>query len=278
MRFACVQYEIVWEDKAANHATIERMLDQAQPRIEPGAFVLIPELGDTGFSMNLDRIADDRSLTWAIDLARRRRIFVQHGFARRTAAATPPGRNCAVIVSPTGAVLADYEKIHPFSYGHEAEHYSGGDHLCLARCGEASVCPLICYDLRFPEIWRLAALAEPGAEIFTIGASWPSTRQHHWRALCTARAIEQQAYVVAVNRCGRDPHVTYSGGSIIVSPRGEVVAEAGDSPAVLQADADLAAVRSWRAEFPALRDVHREFLGHTRIQQPPRSARPSPAT
>src|SRR5688572_8583279 len=193
MRFACVQYEIVWEDKAANHAIVERMLDEAQPRIEPGAFVLLPELGDTGFSMNLDRIADDHSLAWAIDLAKRRRIYLQHGFARRaspTAAAMPRGRNCVVIVSPEGEVLADYEKIHPFSYGREAEHYSGGDHLCIARCGESIVCPLICYDLRFPEIWRLAAMAEPSAEVFAIGASWPSSRQHHWRALCIARAIE----------------------------------------------------------------------------------------
>ena len=113
-------------------------------------------------------------------------------------------------------------------------------------------------------------MAEPAAEVFTIGASWPSTRQHHWRALCVARAIEEQAYVVAVNRCGRDPHVAYAGGSLIVSPRGEVLAEAGDSPVVLQADADLTALRTWRAEFPALRDAHHEFLGRARIQQPPR--------
>jgi omega-amidase len=265
MRFAAVQFDIVWEDKAANQATIERMLAEADPPIEPGAFVLLPELGDTGFSMHLEQIADDRSLAWAVDLARGRRIFLQHGFARLAPEAHPRGRNCAVIISPEGEILADYEKIHPFSYGREAEHYSGGDHLAMARCGEANVCPLICYDLRFAELWRLAALHERPAEIFTLGASWPATRQHHWRSLCVARAIENQAFVVAVNRCGRDPHVTYAGGSLIVSPKGDVLAEANDQPAVLQAEIDVEAARRWRAEFPALRDVHRELLGHTRI-------------
>lgn len=271
MRFACVQLDILWEDKIANHTIIERMLEEAQPRIEPGTFVVIPELGDTGFSMNLDRIVDDRSLAWAIDLAKRRGIFVQHGFARimegREAASGPVGRNIAVIVSPTGAVLSDYAKVHPFSFGRESEHYSGGDHLCIARCGEASVSPFICYDLRFAELWRLAALNEPAAEVFTIGANWPSARQHHWRSLCIARAIENQAYVVAANRCGRDPHLAYSGGSLIVAPSGEILAEAEDQPQVLQAAVDLASLRKWRADFPALRDAHRDLLGRMRVEK-----------
>src|SRR5690606_2545669 len=98
----------------------------------------------------------------------------------------------------------------------------------------------ICYDLRFPELWRLGALA--GAEVFTIGASWPDARQHHWRSLLIARAIENQAYVVAVNRVGRDPHLGYAGGSMIVSPMGEVLAEADAAPQVIQAELDMAAL------------------------------------
>jgi predicted amidohydrolase len=264
MRFACVQFDIAWEDKAANHATIEHMLDQARPAIEPGAFVLIPELGDTGFSMNLDRIVDERSVAWTIDLAKRRGIFVQHGFARRDPGARL-GRNCAVIVSPNGEVIADYEKIYPFSYGREADHYDGGDHLSIALCGSAWVCPLICYDLRFPELWRLAAINQPPAEVFTIGASWPAARQHHWRSLCIARAIECQAFVVACNRCGKDPHLAYSGGSMVVSPLGEILAEASDQPLVMQAEIAPTTASRWRDEFPALRDVRRELLGRVRV-------------
>jgi omega-amidase len=263
MRFACVQYDIVWEDKAANHAIIERMFDLA--KVPPGAFVLLPELSDTGFSMNLETIADERTIEWGCVSALRRELFLQIGFARlarETASVNTGcsvGRNCAAIIAPDGSILGEYQKVHPFSYGKESQFYSGGDHLLLRRCGEAIVCPLICYDLRFPELWRLAALR--GAEVFAIGASWPAARQHHWRALLIARAIENQAYVVAVNRVGSDAHLKYAGGSIIVSPAGEILAEADDRPLVVQADLDLAALREWRKEFPALRDVHRDLLG-----------------
>jgi predicted amidohydrolase len=267
MRFAAVQFDVVWEDKPANHAIVERMLDEA--KISEGAFVLLPELGDTGFSMNLDRIVDDRTLEWARELAQRRKVFVQPGFARqvgegeRNDPAHPAGRNCAAIIVPDGSVLGEYQKVHPFSYGKESRFYSGGDHLLLRRCGEAVVCPMICYDLRFPELWRIAALH--GAEVFTIGASWPAARQHHWRALLIARAIENQAYVVAVNRTGSDPFLKYAGGSIIISPRGEVLAETGDESGVLQAQLDLDALRQWRDEFPVLKDARPELLGSMRV-------------
>lgn len=259
MRFAAVQFDIIWEDKAANHAIIERMLREAD--VPQGTFVLLPELGDTGFSMNLDRIVDDRSSAWAADLAKRLGIFIQHGFARR--GKDGKGRNCAEIVDPDGRIVAQYEKLHPFSYGKESQFYSGGDHLSLASCGGARVCPMICYDLRFPEAWRLGALA--GAEAFTIGASWPAARTHHWRALATARAIENQAFVIAVNRIGKDPHLAYSGGSMIISPGGETLADGGDRPCVIQAELDFAALRAWRSEFPALRDIHRDLLGGIRV-------------
>jgi omega-amidase len=258
MRFAAVQFDIIWEDKLANHAIIERMLHEAEPAIAPGTFVLLPELGDTGFSMNLDRIVDDASLDWGRRIARELQIYLQVGFARRDAA-TGKGLNCAAIIGTDGSVIAEYHKVHPFSYGKEALHYIGGRGVAVVRCGDARVAPMICYDLRFPELWRLAAVA--GAEIYTMGASWPSPRQHHWRALAIARAIENQAYVVALNRVGADPHLGYAGGSIIVSPKGDILAEANDQPSLLQADLDLAALHRWREEFPALKDIHRELLG-----------------
>jgi predicted amidohydrolase len=256
MRFAAVQFDVAWEDKPANHALIEGLLERA--RLPAGSLVLLPELGDTGFSMNLDRIVDDRSLAWVRSLARRMECYIQHGYAERGPDGL--GRNCAAIVSPAGEVLGIYRKVHPFSYGRESQHYAGGDRLVLRRCGEAMIAPMICYDLRFPELWRAAVIA--GAEVFTIGASWPEARQPHWRALLIARAIENQAYIVAVNRIGRDPHLSYAGGSMIVSPRGEVLVEGGaDESAVFFSDLDFGLLRRWRGEFPALRDIHRELLG-----------------
>ncbi len=262
MHVAVVQFDIVWEDKDANHALIEGLLDDAD--LPAGAFVLLPELGDTGFSFDLDRIADDRTLPWATKLARDRGLWLQVGHARR--GSDGRGRNRAVVVTPSGEIAGVYEKVHPFSYGRESEHYSGGDHLLLTRCGDALVCPLICYDLRFPELWRIGAIH--GAELFTIGASWPSMRQSHWRQLLIARAIENQAFVAACNRVGNDPHLPYAGGSMIVSPHGEVLAEADDRPCVLRIDLDPAECRAWRDEFPCLRDVRRSLLGSIDLHAP----------
>ena len=254
-----VQYDITWEDKSANHRVMEGMIAEANP--PRGAFVVLPELGDTGFSFDLDVIVDDRTLAWAATIARRFGVWVQAGHAER--GADGRGLNCATIISPPGDRVGTYRKVHPFSYSREIEHYTGGDRLLLASCADAWVCPQICYDLRFPELWRRAARPGDGAgaEVFTIGASWPDARQAHWRALLIARAIENQAFVVGVNRVGRDPQLGYVGGSIIVDPTGAVLAEAGDGPEVIRAELDLDALRAWRRTFPALEDVRADLLG-----------------
>jgi len=255
MLFTFIQHDIIWEEKAANHRHVDEMVARAS--VPAGAFVVLPELGDTGFSFHLDRIIDDLTLPWASNVARRYGIWLQAGFARR--GEDGRGRNCSAIVAPDGSVQSIYEKIHPFSFGREIEHYGPGTHLSRVRAAEAVVTPFICYDLRFPELFRLAAMG--GAEVFTIGASWPAPRQHHWRALMIARAIENQAFVVGVNRVGRDPTLEYAGGSIIVGPGGEVLAEAGERESVMTVDLDLAGLRAWRVRFPALCDIQASDLG-----------------
>ncbi|MHC5023049.1 MAG: nitrilase-related carbon-nitrogen hydrolase [Planctomycetota bacterium] len=262
MQVVAVQFDIAWEDKVANHARIEARLDGAE--IGRGSFVVLPELADTGFSFDLDHIVDDISRPWAEHVAGARGIWLQHGYPER--GSDGKGRNCASIFSPDGVCVGTYRKVHPFTYSREGEHYGGGDRLVLRRCGEAIVCPVVCYDLRFPELWRLAARA--GAEVFTVGANWPAARRHHWRTLLIARAIENQAYVVGANRVGSDPQHAYAGGSIIVSPTGEVVEEAGDESTLLRAELDLDALRCWRSEFPALDDLHEELLGSIEVDGP----------
>jgi len=264
MHVAAVQYDIAWEDKATNHERVSSLL--ADAALPARTFVVLPELGDTGFSFALDRIADDRTLPWAVDLARQLGVWLQVGHATR--AAGRRGRNCATIIAPDGSITGTYEKIHPFSYGHEVEHYDAGGHLLVQPCDAAEICPLICYDLRFPELFRVAARPPDdgaAAEIFTLGASWPDPRQAHWRALLIARAIENQACVVAANRTGADPQLSYAGGSIIIAPSGAVLAEAGDEPAVIRADLDLDALRRWRRDFPALADIRDDLLGSITI-------------
>lgn len=255
MHIAAVQFDIVWEDKPANQRIIEGMLRDAA--LPAGSFVLLPELGDTGFSFNLKKIVDDGTLPWARGLATSLGVFLQVGYA--VLGPDGRGRNCASIINPQGDVLCTYQKLHPFSFGKEAEHFSGGETLCAALIGDATICPAVCYDLRFPELFRHGVLN--GAEIFAIGANWPDARQHHWRTLAIARAIENQAFVVACNRTGTDPHLSYAGGSMIVGPKGEILAEADDRPQVLTAEIDLSILRRWRREFPALSDIRRDMLG-----------------
>lgn len=255
MRVALLQMDLAWQDAGSNRAAVERAIESAA--LAPGAFVLAPEMTDTGFVHRADEKTPTDGAAFAVSTARRFGVWYQHGCIE--VAKDGFGRNLAVVASPEGRVAARYEKIHPFGYGAETEGFRGGGEITPFDTGEARLAPFICYDLRFPEVWRLAALA--GAEVFMIGANWPDARQAHWRALCISRAIENQAYVVACNRIGKDPQSSYRGGSLVISPKGEIVAEAGDGPATITAELDLQTLREWRERFPALRDMRRRFLG-----------------
>ena len=115
-----------------------------------------------------------------------------------------------------------------------------------------TVCPAICYDLRFPELFRVGL--DHGAAMFTVIANWPEARRDHWRALLVARAIENQAIVAGVNRTGRDPHLGYAGDSLVVGPRGEILLDGGSAEGVWSCVLDGGLVDGWRREFPAWRD------------------------
>lgn len=258
MHVAAVQHDIDWEDPAGTRRRILALLDRAAASTE---FLLLPELCETGFSLDLDVVADlaadgRSSVAWAAECARERRTHMQIGHAVR--ARDGRGLNRATIVAPDGSTVGHYDKIHPFTFGDEQSVYAPGRQLQVFRCGEFRVCPLICYDLRFPEIWRHAARA--GAEVFTIGASWPARRQHHWRSLLIARAIENQAFVVACNRVGRDPSHEYAGGSMVISPFGDVLAEGDADAGLIDATLDRAALLEWRRTFPALDDLQPRWL------------------
>lgn len=257
MEVALVQYDIAWEDKAANHARIEAMLDEAG--LQPGTFVLLPELGDTGFTINPDvhRNEEHDSMAWARALAHRLDITIQVGHGMRQANGT--WHNCATIVGPQGE-LATYAKIHPMRMLGEHRFFAGGESLLVTDIGPLQAAAMICYDLRFGELFRLAAME--GAELFAIGACWPSERIAHWRALLVARAIEGQAWVLGCNRVGSDPNLDYGGTSIVIAPDGTVLAEADASQEiVLKATLDVDWGRKFREQFPFLKDMRQDLLG-----------------
>ncbi len=249
-----VQADTVWEDRAANYARIDTLLETARP--VPGSLVVLPEMFDTGFSFRLEVTADRDGATLAyLQRAAARFGVTLHG-SRSLIGSDMRGRNRATICGPAGDILCEYDKIHPFSFGRESEFFSGGSEVKTYEWNDGRdktiVCPAICYDLRFPELFRQGLAM--GAEVLVVGANWPALRAAHRSALLIARAIENQAFVIGVNRAGSDPHWTYAGASLAVNAKGEVVAQCGAGELVERVEVDIAAVRAWRDAFPAWRD------------------------
>ncbi|HYE21416.1 MAG TPA: carbon-nitrogen family hydrolase [Tepidisphaeraceae bacterium] len=246
-----VQLDIAWEDKPATFARIDRLLAQAHP--QPNSLIVLPEMFSTGFSMNVPAIregAEKPAERYLQSLATRYRATVVGGVVHDG----PAGKalNQALVFSPEGQEICRFDKLHPFSLGSEDQHYAPGRSIRTFQWAGLTVCPAVCYDLRFPEQFR--AGVDAGAEFFLVIANWPIKRENHWLTLLAARAIENQAYVLGVNRAGADPKFTYGGRSILVDPHGVTRADAGISESVLTTDLDPALVRQWRTDFPALRD------------------------
>jgi predicted amidohydrolase len=232
-----LQLDIVWENKSANHEKVRRLLSATQPK--PGMLVVLPEMFATGFTM---ASIEDTGESVA-EIAKDYRVQILAGMKRDR-------RNEAVLFDGQGREVVRYAKMHPFKFA--GETVVPGTEPIVVDCGEFKLSPAVCYDLRFPEIFR--AGVKRGANLFAVIANWPTSRLDHWMTLLKARAIENQAYVIGVNRCGRDPNVEYPGHSQVINPRGEVLADAGESEGVVKAELDLPELQAYRREFPALLD------------------------
>ncbi|MEN3582713.1 carbon-nitrogen family hydrolase [Streptomyces sp. ZYX-F-203] len=161
--------------------------------------------------------------------------------------------NTSLVFSPDGDLVATYRKIHRFGFDRgEALLMGAGEDLVTTRLPETTLGLATCYDLRFPELFR--GLVAEGAETLVVSAGWPERRRAHWTLLARARAVENQAYVLACGTAGTHAGVPQAGHSLVVDPWGEVVAEAGPGEQVLTAEVDPARVAETREAFPVLRD------------------------
>ncbi|MFE4368532.1 carbon-nitrogen family hydrolase [Streptomyces sp. NPDC056835] len=161
--------------------------------------------------------------------------------------------NTSLVLSPAGELVRTYRKIHRFGFDKgEATLMGAGGELVTVRLPETTLGLATCYDLRFPELFR--GLVDAGAETLVVPAGWPARRRAHWTLLARARAVENQAYVLACATAGTHAGVEQSGHSIVVDPWGEVLAEAGTDEEVLTVDLDPAVVATTRERFPALKD------------------------
>ena len=250
-----LQYDIAWENPTENIARTRLLID-SQPGDGTGDQLLVlPEMWATGFSMDtaVTTAAHQDSKEHLRALAKSTGSYTLGGVVSSGGSPDALAKNQAVAFSPEGEEIARYQKNRTFRYTGESDHYENGTELARFECGGLQICPLICYDLRFPELFRRGVAQ--GAEVFVVIANWPIVRVEHWVTLLRARAIENLAYVVGLNRCGSDPKLSYPGRSLVIDPLGEVIADAGDSEGILRASLDPAVVRDWRREFPALRDL-----------------------
>ena len=250
LRVAAVQHDIVWERPEANFAAVSPMIEAA---VDNGAnMVVLSEMWSTGFSMNSLEIAeqpDGPTPTFMHDIAARTGVWVVGSFPEHTEGYDRP-TNRLLMAGPAGEDHR-YSKVHPFTYAREDEHYAAGrDRLTVEILG-VRVTPLICYDLRFTDLfWDVASTTD----CYVVPANWPEARREHWTTLLRARAIENQAYVVGVNRIGSAGRLDYSGDTRIIDPLGGVLEAPKGELATIIGEVDPARVAQVRADFPFLQD------------------------
>ena len=244
----------VTEDPVTRADRVVSMLAGALPDCD---MAVLPELWVPGafdlalareVAAPLDSPLLDRIRTLAADAG----AWVHAGsYAER--AADGATYNTGVLIGPAGDIVATYRKRHLFGFETgERTLMSAGDDLVVVQTPLGATGLATCYDLRFPEMFR--GLVDRGAETLLLCSGWPVPRIEHWRVLARARAIENLSWLVACNGVGSHADITLGGHSVVVDPKGEVIAEAGDRETVLIADVQPEAAREWRTAFPALGD------------------------
>jgi len=247
MKLGLVQLDILWEDVTGNIASVRRLLET----VNPGDIdlLVLPELWTCGFTMNqLAHRTFDAGIAYMHEVSKSLGCRVLGGLPRKTE--TGQENRCYVV---DGDQRRHYAKIKAFKYAGEHKKYEQGNIRRRWNLGPFTLSPFICYDLRFPELPRECM---PDANLLCYVACWPKARVHHWRQLLIARAIENQCYVVGVNRVGRDgAGLDYSGSSLVVDPLGAIVLDAGDQEGLYHAEIDANLATETRERFPFLRDL-----------------------
>lgn len=247
-RIAGVQMDLVWEDPQANFTrAAARIADAAAGGAR---LVVLPEMFATGFSMRAQPMAAhaDATIHFLSAAAKRHGLDLVGGFADPCPALP---RNAAAHFGPDGAEKARYHKIHPFSLAREQEHFAGGDRLFVTAVDGLRVCTVICYDLRFPEIFRAVA---DRTDLFVVIANWPEARREAWSTLLRARAIENQCFVLGVNRVGVGNGLAYVGDSALIGPTGDVRSAAAGCEALVGGEITADEVSDVRRRFGFLAD------------------------
>jgi len=247
-----IQTDLVWENIEANLARLEEKINSISVRTE---LIVLPEMYSTGFSMNPEKVAETmegKAVAWMKGIAATKRVILIGSLAIKE---DDNFYNRLIWMLPNGQ-FSYYDKRHLFAYSGEDNHYTAGNKRLIAQAKGWKINLQICYDLRFP-VWARQQTNEGEAEydILIYVANWPEKRSYAWESLMTARAIENQCYVIGVNRVGLDGNGSYHcGNSSVINPLGEVLFTEKNKESVFTITLNKQELTEIRNQFPFLKD------------------------
>ncbi|QAY66113.1 carbon-nitrogen family hydrolase [Paenibacillus protaetiae] len=254
LKLALLQMDIAVGQPDANFAKLADMMEEAAGGTAKPDVIVMPEMWNTGYALTeITGLADEygeRTKAFMADFCRKYHVSVIAGSVaekRRDGV-----YNTIFAFDREGKEIGDYSKIHLFRLMDEEKYLQQGGKTGRLQVEGVDAGMMICYDIRFPELARKLAL--DGAKLLFVPAEWPHPRLHHWRTLLTARAIENQLFVIACNRTGQSGETVFFGHSMVIDPWGEVIAEAGEGETIVYAEIDLSLVDQVRSTIPVFDD------------------------
>jgi predicted amidohydrolase len=250
MKIGLIQYSPVWEDKEANKEKISVLLNAKETDVD---LLIFPEMTLTGFTMQSEKFAEKiegESFSYFASLAKKFECDIITGIIELRS-----GKyfNAIIHIEKNGKLKNHYHKIHPFSFSSEDKHFSAGDKPVITEINGLKTGLSICYDLRFPELYRF--YAKEKVHLIIIIANWPDTRIEHWCTLLKSRAIENQCYVAGVNRVGKDPKLNFLGFSCVCDPMGKEIIAVENDEGIILAEIEKTEVEDVRSKLPFLDDI-----------------------
>jgi omega-amidase len=260
LKITIIQSNLHWENKEANLGMFSDKIAAINTETD---LIILPEMFTTGFSMRPERFAEKKNgvtHSWMQNQAKLKNCVITGSFMCEENANY---YNRLIWMRPDGT-FSQYDKKHLFSMGDENNHYTAGDNKIIEEIKGWRICPLICYDLRFP-VWSRnrasyskfkSAFGTEAYDVLIYIANWPERRSHPWKTLLLARAIENQCYVAGINRIGMDGNeIDHSGDSVVINAKGEIIsktkAEEESTETIILKYSDL---KSFRNSFPVLKD------------------------
>jgi len=249
MKIGLVQYSPIWENPEESILKIESLLKTSASKFD---LLILPEMTLTGFTMNAEKFAeeiDGIGTKYFMNLSARLLTNIFAGIIERDR------KNIfnSLVHFENGIIKARYRKIHPFSYAKEDKSYTAGKEIVITKINHTKFGLSVCYDLRFPELYRF--YAKERADVLIDIANWPIPRIDHWKTLLKARAIENQCFMIGVNRVGNDPFNTYNGCSAVYDPLGNEIVIVENDEKIIECEIDLEKVNETRNKLPFLQDI-----------------------